>query len=270
MTTPAKATSERPHRHSTPAAGVALALCLISLPALSQACGKGDALSNLVTYAQPVERPSARTGEPTDCVRGEVRSTVAVPALNPIPVPWTSVDDLRRRLQKQVNDRGLVERSASEPNTLYVGCRARLVDSAIDTRQTVRVQQTLAGTGALGATLAELLDSTGLGSLHLEARGKLLRARALVPPRHGAHRAVDGPGPGSHVGVRARTQRESHLRRGEPGDPDLDARDETDTVSTRSAVGGVNGGCVGPGAFDSAREARMKICELSTRPVGKL
>ena len=51
-------------------------------------------------------------------------------------------------------------------------------------RQTVCVRQTLAGTGALGATMTDLLDSTGLGILQLDARGRILaandRARGLL------------------------------------------------------------------------------------------
>ena len=51
-------------------------------------------------------------------------------------------------------------------------------------RQTVRVQQTLADTGALGATLTGLLDATGLGLIQLDARGRILvandRARDLL------------------------------------------------------------------------------------------
>ena len=51
-------------------------------------------------------------------------------------------------------------------------------------RQTVRVQQTLSGAAALGATLRELLDATGLGVLQLDARGRIVvandRARDLL------------------------------------------------------------------------------------------
>ena len=51
-------------------------------------------------------------------------------------------------------------------------------------RQTVRVQQALSGTAALGATLRELLDATGLGVLQLDARGQIVvandRARDLL------------------------------------------------------------------------------------------
>ena len=43
-------------------------------------------------------------------------------------------------------------------------------------RQAVRVQQTLAGTGALGATVTELLDATGLGIIQLDARGHIVHA----------------------------------------------------------------------------------------------
>ena len=43
-------------------------------------------------------------------------------------------------------------------------------------RQTVRVQQTLAGAGALGATLTELLDATGVGIIELDARGRMVAA----------------------------------------------------------------------------------------------
>ena len=51
-------------------------------------------------------------------------------------------------------------------------------------RQTVRVQQALAGAGALRATLTELLDTTGLGIVQLDARGRIVaandRARDLL------------------------------------------------------------------------------------------
>ena len=43
-------------------------------------------------------------------------------------------------------------------------------------RQTMRVQQTLAGAGALGATLTELLDATGVGIIELDARGRMVAA----------------------------------------------------------------------------------------------
>ena len=51
-------------------------------------------------------------------------------------------------------------------------------------RQTVSVRQTLAGVGALGATLTEMLDATGLGIIQLDARGRIAaandRARDLL------------------------------------------------------------------------------------------
>ena len=43
-------------------------------------------------------------------------------------------------------------------------------------RQTVRVQQTLARANALGATLTEMLDHTGLGIVQLDARGRIVAA----------------------------------------------------------------------------------------------
>ena len=43
-------------------------------------------------------------------------------------------------------------------------------------RQTVSVWQTLAGAGALGATLTEMLDSTGLGIIQLDGRGRIVEA----------------------------------------------------------------------------------------------
>ena len=43
-------------------------------------------------------------------------------------------------------------------------------------RQCVRVQQTLAGAGALGAALKELLDTTGLGIVQLDGRGCIVAA----------------------------------------------------------------------------------------------
>ena len=51
-------------------------------------------------------------------------------------------------------------------------------------RQTVHVQQALAGAGALGASLAKLLDATGLGIAQLDGRGRIVavneRARQLL------------------------------------------------------------------------------------------
>ena len=54
-------------------------------------------------------------------------------------------------------------------------------------RHTVTVQQTLSGAGALGTTLAGLLDRTGLGTIQLDARGRILAAndRALAVLRTG-------------------------------------------------------------------------------------
>ena len=43
-------------------------------------------------------------------------------------------------------------------------------------RQTVRVQQALNGAGALGASLANLLDTTGLGIVQLDGRGRVVEA----------------------------------------------------------------------------------------------
>ena len=51
-------------------------------------------------------------------------------------------------------------------------------------RQTVHMQQALAGADALGASLAKLLDTTGVGIVQLNARGRILaandRARDLL------------------------------------------------------------------------------------------
>ena len=51
-------------------------------------------------------------------------------------------------------------------------------------RQTVRVQQTLVGADALGVSLAKLLDTTGLGIVQLDGRGRIVaandRARDLL------------------------------------------------------------------------------------------
>ena len=43
-------------------------------------------------------------------------------------------------------------------------------------RQTVHMQQALAGAGALGASLGKLLDTTGLGIVQLDARGRIVAA----------------------------------------------------------------------------------------------
>ena len=43
-------------------------------------------------------------------------------------------------------------------------------------RQTVHMQQALAGAGALGASLGTLLDTTGLGIVQLDARGRIVAA----------------------------------------------------------------------------------------------
>ena len=52
-------------------------------------------------------------------------------------------------------------------------------------RHTVNAQQTLSGAGALGTTLTGLLDCTGLGTIQLDARGRILAAndRALAALR---------------------------------------------------------------------------------------
>ena len=51
-------------------------------------------------------------------------------------------------------------------------------------RHTVRVRQALSGAGALGSTMTELLDATGLGIVQLDARGRIVaandRARSLL------------------------------------------------------------------------------------------
>ena len=51
-------------------------------------------------------------------------------------------------------------------------------------RQTVHVQQALAGAGAVGASFAQLLDTTGLGIVQLDGRGRIVaandRARDLL------------------------------------------------------------------------------------------
>lgn len=51
-------------------------------------------------------------------------------------------------------------------------------------RQTVRVQQVLANAAALGATMGEMLEATGVGVLQLDARGRIMaandRARGLL------------------------------------------------------------------------------------------
>ncbi|MYJ71376.1 MAG: helix-turn-helix transcriptional regulator, partial [Rhodospirillaceae bacterium] len=56
-------------------------------------------------------------------------------------------------------------------------------------RQTVHVRQTMAGAGALGATLTELLEAGGLGVVQLDARGRIAaandRARDLLRAGNG-------------------------------------------------------------------------------------
>ena len=54
-------------------------------------------------------------------------------------------------------------------------------------RQTVHVQQALVGAGALGTSLAKLLDSTGLGIVQLDGRGRIVAAndRAQIVLRSG-------------------------------------------------------------------------------------
>ena len=62
-------------------------------------------------------------------------------------------------------------------------------------RQTVCVQQTLADAGALGATLAELLEATGAGIIQLDVRGRIVaandRAREVLRAGNGLY---DGGG----------------------------------------------------------------------------
>ena len=56
-------------------------------------------------------------------------------------------------------------------------------------RQTVHVRQTLAGAGALGATLTDMLEASGLGVVQLDARGRIAaandRARDLLRAGNG-------------------------------------------------------------------------------------
>ena len=56
-------------------------------------------------------------------------------------------------------------------------------------RQSVSVQQALAGAGALGASFAKLLDTTGLGIVQLDGRGRIVvandRARDLLRTGNG-------------------------------------------------------------------------------------
>ena len=56
-------------------------------------------------------------------------------------------------------------------------------------RQTVHVQQTLARADALGATLTEMLERTGLGIVQLDARGRIVAANDRA---RGVLRAGDG------------------------------------------------------------------------------
>ena len=59
-------------------------------------------------------------------------------------------------------------------------------------RHFVHVQQTLSGAGALGTTLTELLDATGVGVIQLNARGRILEAndRAREPLRRDEWRGL--------------------------------------------------------------------------------
>ena len=48
-------------------------------------------------------------------------------------------------------------------------------------QQFVRVRQVLAGAGALGASLADLLAATGLGIIQLDGRGRIAAGRTTEP-----------------------------------------------------------------------------------------
>ena len=117
----------------------ALVLCLVSPPALSQACAPhGTAeLKELFVYSQIAERPSDRVDrrgnpEPTDCSDG---TETQVPDLISIPVPAPSGDTLNGGLRQIVNERAFAESPSGEQeqeeghqvvNVLYVGCRNEL------------------------------------------------------------------------------------------------------------------------------------------------
>ena len=64
-------------------------------------------------------------------------------------------------------------------------------------QQFVRVRQVLAGAGALGASLADLLAATGLGIIQLDGRGRIAAAndRALEPAAHRRWPGRQGRGP---------------------------------------------------------------------------
>ncbi len=99
---------------------VTLALCLVSLPALSQPCGPFKTLSALFSLSQRAERPDDRGREPTHCSEEQTTIVPAVPELSPINVPGPSANLLKMVLVQQVNDRALVERP--DDARLYVGC----------------------------------------------------------------------------------------------------------------------------------------------------
>ena len=67
-------------------------------------------------------------------------------------------------------------------------------------QQFVRVRQVLAGAGALGASLADLLATTGLGIIQLDGRGRIAAANRPGPGpaahRRGPGRHGRGPGRG--------------------------------------------------------------------------
>ncbi len=130
---------------------LALVLCLVSIPALSQtqSCRslqpgpQRDTIQQLFTLSQIAERPEdRRPPENTDCSRGDVLLAPSVPEMTPIPVMdiMPSADNLRDRLHDMPGiGEAFIEPSRQSINILHVGCTHTIfgnfnIDLAVEMR----------------------------------------------------------------------------------------------------------------------------------------
>ena len=143
---------------STVGAIATLTLCLVSPAALSQPCGSLATVSDLFAHSQLAERPEERKGEPTHCPGTQTPIVPAVPELSPLNVPGPSRDRLERVLDRQVNDRALVERT--DDDRLLVGCKERIL-GVFDFDIAVEMRFFRPNTGADVVQLKMVSRSTG-------------------------------------------------------------------------------------------------------------
>ena len=130
---------------------LALVLCLVSIPALSQiqSCRslqlgpQRDTVQRLFTLSQIAERPEDRQPpEKTDCSKKDVLLAPAVPEMTPIPVRriMPGADNLRGRLRDIPGiGEAFIEPSRQGINVLHVGCKHTIfgtfdIDLAVEMR----------------------------------------------------------------------------------------------------------------------------------------